>query len=238
MSSLVLVRHGRTEANARGLLLGRLDVALDELGRRQARAVADAVLETTGPIAAVVSSPLLRTRETAAAFGLPVQVDERFVELDYGELDGRPLADVPPEMWAAWRTDPSFCPPGGETLAQVADRVVVACREWAGAVDGGAVDGGTPGGGGVDGGTPGGGAVVVVTHVSPLKAAVAWALGVGDETGWRTRVDPASISRVAVDGPVPVLRSFNETGHLAGLAGIDGVGGIEGVGGADRRPTT
>jgi probable phosphoglycerate mutase len=219
VSSLVLVRHGRTEANARGLLLGRLDVALDELGRRQARAVADAVLETTGPIAAVVSSPLLRTRETAAAFGLPVQVDDRFVELDYGELDGRPLADVPPEMWAAWRTDPSFRPPGGETLAQVADRVVVACREWARAVDGGAVHGGAADGG----------AVVVVTHVSPLKAAVAWALGVGDETGWRTRVDPASISRVAVDGPVPVLRSFNETGHLAGLDGIDR---------ADRRPTT
>ncbi len=198
MSSLVLVRHGRTAANARGLLLGRLDVELDDLGRRQAAALADAVLATTGPIAAVVSSPLARTRATAEAFGLPVEVDDRFVELDYGEFDGRPLADVPPEVWSAWRTDPAFCPPGGETLAQVADRVVVACREWAARADGGAV--------------------VVVTHVSPLKAAVAWALGVGDETGWRTRVDPASISRVAVDGPVPVLRSFNETGHLAALA--------------------
>ena len=197
MSSLVLVRHGRTEANARGLLLGRLDVELDDLGRRQARAVAGAVLATTGPIAAVVSSPLARTRATAEALGLPVEVDERFVELDYGEFDGRPLTDVPPEVWASWRTDPGFRPPGGETLAQVSDRVVVACREWAARADGAAV--------------------VIVTHVSPLKAAVAWALGVGDETGWRTRVDPASISRVAVDGPVPVLRSFNETGHLASL---------------------
>jgi len=197
MSSLVLVRHGRTAANAQGLLLGRLDVALDELGERQARAVADAVLATTGPITAVVSSPLTRTRQTAAAFGLTVTVDDRFVELDYGEYDGRPLSDVPAEVWGAWRSDPGFSPPGGETLRQVAERVAEACEDWAGRA--------------------GGGAVVIVTHVSPLKAAVAWALGVGDETGWRTRVDPASISRVAVDAPVPVLRSFNETGHLAGI---------------------
>jgi alpha-ribazole phosphatase len=199
VTSLVVLRHGRTEANARGVLLGHLDVELDELGRRQARVTADAVLGTTGPIAAVVSSPLLRTRQTAEALGLPVQVDERFIELDYGEFDGLSLAEVPPEVWAAWRTDPMFCPPGGETLRALSQRVVEACEEWAGRAEGGAV--------------------VIVTHVSPLKAAVGWALGVGDETGWRTRVDPASITRIAVDAPVPVLRSFNETGHLAGISG-------------------
>jgi probable phosphoglycerate mutase len=197
MSMLVVVRHGRTEANAKGLLLGRLDVELDDVGRRQARAVADAVLATSGPITAVVSSPLVRTRATAEALGLPVEIDERFIELDYGEFDGRPLSDVPAEVWRAWRNDPDFCPPGGETLQQVSERVVDGCRDWAERA--------------------GSGTVVVVTHVSPLKAAVAWALGVGDETGWRTRVDPASITRVAVDAPVPVLRSFNETGHLAGI---------------------
>ena len=197
MSSLVLVRHGRTAANARGLLLGRLDVPLDELGERQAVAVAAAVRASTGPIVAVVSSPLTRTRQTAEAFGPDVIIDDRFVELDYGDYDGRPLSDVPAEVWGAWRSDPTFCPPGGETLRQVAERVAGACDDWADRA--------------------GDGAVVVVTHVSPLKAAVAWALGVGDETGWRTRVDPASISRVAVDGSVPVLRSFNETGHLVGI---------------------
>lgn len=201
MSELVLVRHGRTEANARGLLLGRLDVPLDATGERQAAALADAVLASVADagerIAAVVSSPLLRTRQTAAALGLPVEVDERFVELDYGEFDGRPLADVPPEVWRAWRTDAAFRPPGGETLAQVSDRVARACADW------------SP--------RTADGVVVVVTHVSPLKAAVGWALGVGDEASWRTRVDPASISRVAVGPGGPVLRSFNETGHLVGL---------------------
>lgn len=197
MTSLVLVRHGRTAANARGLLLGRMDARLDDVGHLQAAAVAQAVLDSSGPIVAVVSSPLTRTQQTAAALGLPVVVDERFVELDYGEYDGRPSSEVPPEVWARWRTDPSFRPPGGESLEQVADRVVPACRDWAGRADGGAV--------------------VIVTHVSPLKAAVAWALGMGTEAGWRTRVDPASISRVGVDGPGPVLRSFNETGHLVGI---------------------
>jgi broad specificity phosphatase PhoE len=201
MSSLVLVRHGRTVANARGLLLGRLDVPLDDLGERQAVAVADAVRASTGPIAAVVSSPLIRTRQTAEAFGTEVVIDDRFIELDYGDYDGRPLSDVPAQVWGAWRSDPEFCPPGGETLRQVAERVTEGCADWAGRT--------------------GGGAVVVVTHVSPLKAAVAWALGVGDETGWRTRVDPASISRVALEGPVPVLRSFNETGHLVGITPSD-----------------
>jgi len=197
VSSLVLVRHGRTAANARGLLLGRLDVPLDDVGERQAVAVAGAVRASTGAITAVVSSPLARTRRTAEAFGVDVVIDDRFVELDYGDFDGRPLAEVPPEVWGAWRSDPAFCPPGGETLGQVSERVTEACADWADRA--------------------GGGAVVVVTHVSPLKAAVAWALGVGDETGWRTRVDPASITRVAVDGSVPVLRSFNETGHLVGI---------------------
>jgi broad specificity phosphatase PhoE len=198
MSELVVVRHGRTEANARGLLLGRLDVPLDPTGEAQARAVAAAVLGAAAAageeVAAVVSSPLLRTRQTAAAFGLPVELDERFIELDYGEFDGRPLGDVPAEVWRSWRTDPTFCPPGGETLAQVSERVASACEDWAERA--------------------GAGTVVVVTHVSPLKAAVAWALGVGDETSWRTRVDPASISRVGVGPGGPVLRSFNETGHL------------------------
>ena len=114
MSDLVVVRHGRTAANARGLLLGRLDVPLDDLGRAQAAQVAGTVLaraaRTHTPVAAVVSSPLERTRQTAEAFGLPVQVDERLVELDYGALDGTPLADVPPEVWSDWQADPDFPP--------------------------------------------------------------------------------------------------------------------------------
>lgn len=195
MTALVVVRHGRTAANAAGLLLGRLDVELDPLGRRQAEALAAAVLASSGPIAAVVSSPLRRAVETAEALGLPVEVDERFIEVDYGEWDGTPIADVAPETWAQWRSDPHFRPAAGESLHQVDQRVTAACRDWAER----ATDG----------------CVVIATHVSPLKAAVGWALGT--DVSWTCHVDPASITRVDVAGGRPRLRSFNETGHLVGL---------------------
>lgn len=193
--TLLVLRHGRTEANAGGLLLGRADPPLDDLGRRQARALAAAVRRLVGTPSLVVASPLLRTRETAAALEVPVELDERFIELDYGTWDGRPVRDVPPEAWAEWRADPGFAPPGGESLAALDERVRAACTDLVPR----AADG----------------AVVVVTHVSPLKSAATWALGVPGPTAWRTRVDPASITRISVAGPVPVLCSFNETGHLS-----------------------
>ena len=75
--SLIIVRHGRTVANASGLLLGRADPELDDSGVEQAAAVGRAIESGRfGQIAAVVSSPLLRTRSTAKALGLPVQIDE------------------------------------------------------------------------------------------------------------------------------------------------------------------
>ena len=191
---LIIVRHGRTEANAKGLLLGRLDPPLDAEGRRQAAAVA-ATLEGAERI---VSSPLGRTRETAevisASTGTPVEVDERWIELDYGELDGVPLADVPPATWASWRSDAGFCPPGGESLVELSTRVRAALDELA--AEALTRD------------------IVVVSHVSPIKAAVTWALGVGEEVTWRMFLAPASITRIAVQRG-PVLQTFNETAHLA-----------------------
>lgn len=191
---LIVVRHGRTEANASGLLLGRrLDPALDELGRRQAAAVAAAL-----PGAArVISSPLQRAQETAAAFGRPVEVDERWIELDYGELDGTPLRDVPADVWAAWRADPSLSPGGGESLVDLGVRVRAACTDLAEEAE--RTD------------------VIVVTHVSPVKAALAWALDVGDEVSWRAYVAPASITRIATVGARSSLHAFNVCTHLDDL---------------------
>ena len=88
---LFVVRHGQTAANAAGQLLGRADVALTDIGREQAKALAAAV----GPVDRVISSPLQRARQTAAAFASPVEIDDRWTELDYGIYDERPLADVP-----------------------------------------------------------------------------------------------------------------------------------------------
>lgn len=191
--TLYVCRHGRTEANASGLLLGRADPHLDQTGEAQAGAMA-AALPTPD---LVVSSPLERCRQTAAAFGVDVEIDERLIELDYGEFDLVPLRDIPPEVWRQWREDPGFRPPGGETLEELATRV-------SGALDGvadRAVE--------AD--------VVVVSHVSPIKAALAWALGVGIGVSWRSFVAQASVTEIGVTPNGPSLRMFNGVAHLDGL---------------------
>lgn len=190
-SEIILVRHGQTWLNAEGRLAGRLDAELTELGRSQAAAVAAAVLAMATP-ARVVTSPLHRARQTAAAFGGTAAVDDRWVELDYGEYDGRPLGDVPASLWEAWRADVAFAPPGGESLLALGERVRAACEELA------AADGPT----------------VVVSHVSPIKAAVAWALGVDDSVSWRMYLAPASITVIGAGERGPSLRAFNVTAHL------------------------
>jgi broad specificity phosphatase PhoE len=192
---IVLVRHGRTAANASGLLLGRADPELDAEGQLQAARLAEVL--SAERVARVVSSPLVRCRQTAAAvagaLGVPVEVDDRWIELDYGELDGTATSDIPAETWAKWMADVAWAPPGGESLAQLGERVRMACDELARESED----------------------VVVVSHVSPIKAAVAWALGVGDEVAWRLFLAPASITRVAAIGSRRSLHAFNQTAHLA-----------------------
>lgn len=126
-----MVRHGRTEANAQRQLLGRADVVLDALGRAQA--VALGVALTPLAPARIVTSPLKRARETAAEIaavtGAPVEIDERWIEVDYGDFDRTPLRDVPHEVWQHWRTDPAWRPPHGESLTEVGERVRTACEE-------------------------------------------------------------------------------------------------------------
>src|SRR6266540_4161287 len=116
-----------------------------------------------GRTEANAQGPLQRCRVTAAvaaeALDVPVHVDERWIEMDYGSLDGTPVADLPAATWAAWRADLDWAPPGGESIAALGARVRPACDELAAT--------------GED--------VLVVTHVSPIKAAVAWALGVADD---------------------------------------------------------
>jgi len=197
---LILVRHGQTVANAEGRLAGRGETPLTPLGEVQAAAVASAVLRSASGPLRVVTSPLKRARATAAAFGLPMEVDARWVELDYGSWDGLVDDDVPAADWVYWREHPDWAPPGGESLVALGERVRSACEELAAQEAEGTGDARD---------------VVVVSHVSPIKAAVAWALGVDPAVAWRTRLDPASVTRVGIGRGGPVLRSFNETAHLA-----------------------
>jgi broad specificity phosphatase PhoE len=183
---LILVRHGQTSANAEGRLSGRADIGLTELGERQAKALAAGV----GAPARVIASPLRRARDTAAAFGLPVEVDERWIELDYGALDLMAFGDVAPDVWTSWRADAEYIPEGGESLTALGRRVREACEELAAEA---ATDD-----------------IVVVSHVSPIKAAIAWALQTGDDVAWRLYVRDASVHRILTGPPGPRLWAFNE----------------------------
>ncbi|MGO8823633.1 MAG: histidine phosphatase family protein [Acidimicrobiales bacterium] len=193
---LILVRHGESDANARGLLLGRTDAQLTEAGRQQVEAARSLLVD---PVAEVRTSPLSRARDTAdiLALGPPVTVDDRWVEVDYGEFECQPLHGIPAEVWQRWQSDRDFRPEGGETLAEVDARVSAACEELFAA--------------------PGAGArrrdgdVVVVSHVTPIKAAVAWALGTTD-LFWRLHLRTASVTRIGWNRDAPILHGFNEVG--------------------------
>lgn len=192
---LIIARHGRTTANALGLLQGHIDNPIDDAGMAQAEAIARAI----GSVDVIVSSPLRRCVETAAplleaASAGRVEVDDRWIELDYGAWEAKPVGDVSPAMWAQWRADPDFAPPGGESLNELNARVGAACDDL------------------VDLATDG--VVAVFTHVSPIKAAMRWALGVDAEVSWRLHVAQAQISRIAIRGGRPAITSFNDTSHL------------------------
>jgi probable phosphoglycerate mutase len=216
---LILARHGRTAANVAGRLLGHHDPPLDDVGRRQAEALGRVLAAggggagggAVGRVVRVVTSPLTRTRQTAEAIavavGAPMVVDERWIELDYGELDGKTSGEVPSAVWAAWRADPAYVVEGGESLDQLGSRVARACEALAAEAEAGAAGAGAAGAGA-------GGDVIVVSHVSPIKAAVAWALGVDQRVSWRMFVGVGSITRIDLTARGPVLRSFNETAHL------------------------
>jgi len=192
---LILVRHGESVANAQGLLLGRIDADLTEFGRAQAAAVR-ALLSS--PVVELRTSPLARARHTAAALALEAeaQIDPRWIEVDYGEFDGQKLSDIPATVWQEWRRDPDYRPPGGETLAEVDRRIAAACDELFAQPDAGA--------------RRADGDVVVVSHVTPIKAAVAWALGADAGLSWRLHLNTASVTRIGWGNDGPVLHGFNQ----------------------------
>jgi len=190
---LVLVRHGRTEWNRERRLVGRSDVGLDEVGRVEAGRIAAHL----GAVRELRTSPLRRAVETAQLLGtgLASVVDDAFIELDYGSLEGRRLDEVDPAHWAAVREHAATRWPDGESLADVQARVASACASlFARAGEGARSDDGD---------------VVVVSHVSPIKAAVAWALGAEATIALRLQLDNGSITSIAWRRGTPVLLSYN-----------------------------
>jgi broad specificity phosphatase PhoE/ribonuclease HI len=196
---LVLVRHGDTNHSAGMRFSGRNDLALDEVGRRQAAALAS---RSFGDVAAVVSSPLVRTMQTAeaiaAARGLTVETIDDLVETDFGAWEGLTFAEARARDAAAldaWLASPDEAPPGGESFTAVGRRVrrgretVIAAHPES--------------------------TVVVVTHVTPIKLLIRFALDAPPSAMFRLHLDTASVSIVDyyADGNSSV-RLVNDTGHL------------------------
>lgn len=206
---LYLVRHGQTAANAAQQIQGQRDLELTALGHEQVAALALALPVATA--AAVICSPLRRARQTAAALGAAcaTTIDDRWIEMDYGEFEGAPIAEVRHALWEHWSADPTWAPTGGESHAAVAARVAEACEDLRARF------------GPDDRDEDGGGDVIVVTHVNPIKMAVAWTLGVGPQVTGRMFVPLASITTIDIGRPNPVLTSFSA---LAG-PGTGGTGG-------------
>jgi probable phosphomutase (TIGR03848 family) len=204
MPTLLLLRHGRTTANAAGLLAGRAPgVRLDDYGAAQA---AELPARLAGvPLALAVHSPLERCVETlaplaAARPGLPVHADERVIEADYGQWTNRKLKELAEEpLMATVRHQPSAVTfPGGESLRAVQARVVDAARDWDARV---AAEHGPD-------------AVwLMCTHGDNIKAVVADALGLHLDLFQRIAPHPASVTAIRYGEP-PLLLRFGDTGDL------------------------
>ncbi len=197
---LVLLRHGQTPLSVERRFAGRGDIPLTQEGRAQAEAAAHRL--SGWEIDVVVSSPLLRTRDTAGytadLLGLPVEEDEGFVETDFGDWEGLTFAEAlerDPEHVGRWTSDPQVRPPGGESFAEVSRRV------------GGARDALLE--------RHRGRRVLVVSHVTPIKVVVQQALLAPVVALYRMHLDTACLTEVDcyADGP-QVVRSLNDTAHL------------------------
>lgn len=211
MATVLLVRHGRTTANATGLLAGRTPgVDLDDHGRGQAARTADRIADI--PVAAVVSSPLERCVQTARAIldrqgeAPPSSVGADLTECDYGQWQGRKLSDLAAEdLWATVQSQPSAVVfPGGESMAGMQARAVAAIRRHDAAVEA----------------EHGPGAVwVAVSHGDVIKSILADALGMHLDLFQRIEVGPASVSIVSYGASRPRVWATNtDSGDLSWLS--------------------
>ncbi|XVS65413.1 bifunctional RNase H/acid phosphatase [Actinosynnema sp. CA-299493] len=198
---LYLLRHGQTELSVARRYSGRGNPPLTDVGRGQAEAAARRLAKVED-LAAIVSSPLGRARETAravaAATGAELSWDDDLIETDFGAWEGLTFteaAERDPDVHRRWLGDPSVPAPGGESFDQVHHRVRRARNAVVSRF--------------------GGANVVVVSHVTPIKTLLRMALDVGPSLLFRLHLDLASLSVVELypDGLASV-RLVNDTSHL------------------------
>ena len=201
MTTLLLVRHGHTDAAGKRLTGWAAGIHLNELGRREAAALAERLDGV--PVRAIYSSPLERCRETAAplakARGLPVRIRRRLIEVDYGEWTGRPIAQLRrTKLWRQVMFGPSGARfPGGESLLEVQARAAEEVRAIAE--------------------EHGRGVVVVVSHADVIRLVVAHLAGMHADHLHRLVIDTGSVTAVALSNGVPRIVKVNDTGDLSAL---------------------
>ncbi|SDE55187.1 probable phosphomutase, MSMEG_4193 family [Blastococcus fimeti] len=200
MTTVILLRHGRTTANAGGILAGWTPgVQLDEAGQAQVAAVGERLAKV--PLAAVVSSPLERCVQTASAVtagrDLELRTDDRLGEARYGDWTGRTIKELAKEpLWKVVQQHPSaavFPGPEGEGLAQTQARAVAAVRAVNAELGPDAV-------------------WLACSHGDVIKAVLADALGLHLDQFQRIVVDPASISVITYTETRPFVARINDTG--------------------------
>jgi probable phosphomutase (TIGR03848 family) len=211
MATVILVRHGRTTANASGMLAGRTPgVRLDETGEGQAARTGERLAVV--PLVAAVTSPLERCKQTTKAIlgaqpgSLRATTERGITECDYGEWQGRPLKDLAKEkLWATVQAQPSAVTfPGGESMVAMQARAVSAVRRRDVLIEA----------------EHGAGAVwVAVSHGDLIKSILADALGMHLDLFQRLHVDPASVSIIRYTSTRPyVLATNTHSGDLSWLA--------------------
>jgi len=217
--TVVLVRHGRSTANTAGILAGRTPgVNLDEYGQGQASSISERLAGTR--FDRLISSPLDRCRQTLAPFsassGLPVEIDDRFAEVDYGDWAGRPLHELGAEP--LWRTVQQHASaavfPGGEGLAAVSARAAAAIRDIRGSVEPHQTQPHQT----QPNQTQPNQTVLVCSHGDVIKAILADALGMHLDAFQRIVVAPASISVIRYTALRPFVERVNDTGDLGSIS--------------------
>ena len=202
MGTLILIRHGRTDSNASGILAGRTPgVVLDEVGRDTTKALSLRLKEVK--VAQVVVSPLERTQETASLLfdaGIPSALDDRLIECDYGTWQGLKLSELATnELWPIVQQRPDeMIFPEGESMNDMAARASTAMREWDAKL---VAEHGTD--------------VVwaAVSHGDIIKAICADAMGLPLRKFQTIMIDPASVSVVHYSQEGSAVGKLNDTGE-------------------------
>lgn len=200
-TTILLVRHGQTNANATGFYMGWSDEDLNELGYTQARRLSARFASM--PIASIYTSPLRRAYTTAAILAEPHKLEltvlDDLIEIQLGDWQGLHMDEIKkrwPKLWQQSRTDPSeLTMPNGESYRQVTERAVRALKMVAEANRGKQA--------------------AIVTHEVIVKVLIAHVLGVSNSIYRRIEVDNASLSLIRVNNNPQLIR-LNDTLHLEG----------------------